>query len=90
MSKKVYGYKFQIAFGTQDNMGLNILEYELDEIQYEKVKTQIRSKGNKIEFKHADGEPMAFNTTYPVVYIKTARLEQSSTIIAPDGNLALH
>jgi len=90
MNKKVYGYKFQIAFGSHDNLGLNILEYELDETQYEKVKIQIQSKESKIRFTHVDGEPMAFNTTYPVVYVKTAKLEQSGIIVAPDGHLALH
>ena len=84
-----YAYEFQIAFSSPDNTGLNVLNYELDEMQYKKVQDQIRSKDNKIRFIHADGEPMAFNTTYPVVYIKTAKLTQSSTILAPDGKLVL-
>jgi len=85
-----YAYEFQIAFSSPDNTGLNILNYQLDEYQYNSVQKQIRSKDNKIQFKHADGEPMAFNTTYPVVYIKTAKLEESGSIVGIDGQPALH
>ena len=84
-TKDEFIYKFVVAIAPPTGEELGFFQYELDDIEYKKVKKQLELKQRMIGFTNEEGEPILISLQYPALYGTIQKTIRPKHIILPDG-----
>ena len=83
--KEEFIYNFVVAIAPPTGEDLGFFKYELDYVEYKKVRKQLELKQRMIGFINDEGEPILVSIQYPALYGTIQKHIKPKHIILPDG-----